>query len=336
MSGKKTRRILCVGVTPSLQRTIRFPSLRLGQVNRAGSVTVSSGGKAINVARTLKALKESPLVTGFAGGETGNAMVSFVEKLGIETDIVWTDQPTRICTTLIDETTGCVTELVEEAPLPAPDEWSVLDEKLALLLAESDLMVVAGAPPPGSPEDLYARFVHRAQASGTAVLIDARGAVLMQALAYSPVLAKLNDQELAATCGRPIDTEGALRAAAQMLIGRGAQWVLVTQGEKDAWLLNETLAWRFTPPAVEVLNAVGSGDATTAGIAAGLVRGQSVPDAVRLGIACGSASAMKLTPGDLDADLVKQLVPEVCVAGSKPGGLLNSINRLQPAPGRQP
>ncbi|WP_089724184.1 1-phosphofructokinase family hexose kinase [Candidatus Thiosymbion oneisti] len=317
LSGKETRRILCVGVTPCLQRTIRFSSLQLGQVNRAHSVAVSSGGKSINVARTLKALKESPLVAGFAGGETGNTMVSFLGEMGIETDIVWTDQPTRICTTLIDRTTACVTELVEEAPLPTPDEWSALDEKLSLLLAESDIMVVAGAPPPGSPEDIYARFARRAQASGVAVLIDARGEALMQALAYLPVLAKLNDQELVATCGRPIDTEGALRKAAQMLISGGAQWVLITQGKKDAWLLNETLAWRFTPPAVHVLNAVGSGDATTAGIAAGLVRGQSMPDAVQLGIACGSANATTLTPGDVDADLVKKLVPEVGVAGSK-------------------
>ncbi len=317
MSGKEAYRILCVGITPCLQRTIRFSGLQLGQVNRAGSVAVSSGGKSINVARTLKALEESPLVTGFAGGATGNTMVSFLGEIGIETDIVWTDQPTRICTTLIDGTTACVTELVEEAPLPAPDEWSALDEKLSLRLAESDMMVVAGAPPPGSAEDIYARFTRRAQASGVAVLIDARGEVLMQALSYLPVLAKLNDQELVATCGRPIDTEEALRKAAQMLISRGAQWVLVTQGEKDAWLLNKALAWRFTPPAVDVLNAVGSGDATTAGIAAGLVRGRSMPGAVQFGIACGSASATTLTPGDLDADLVKKLVPEVRVTAGR-------------------
>jgi len=259
------------------------------------------------------------LITGFAGGETGRTMVSFLGEVGIETDIVWTDQPTRICTTLIDDTAAWVTELVEEAPLPAPDQWSALDQKLSLLLPENDLMVVAGAPPPGSPEDVYARFAHRAQASGVAVLIDVRGAVLMRALSCSPMLVKLNDLELAATCGRLVDTEGVLREAAQMLISGGAQWVLVTQGERDAWLLNESLAWRFTPPAVEVLNTVGSGDATTAGIAAGLVRGQSMPDAVQLGIACGSASATTLTPGDLDADLVKRLVPEVRVASSTLG-----------------
>jgi len=318
MSSRKTHRILCVSVTPCLQRTIRFSSLRLGQVNRADSVAISSGGKSVNVARTLKALQESPLVTGFSGGETGNTMVSFLKEIRITTNMVRTDQSTRICTTLIDDTTACVTELVEEAPLPTPDEWSALDERLSLLLAESSMMVLAGAPPPGSPEGVYARFVHRAQASEVTVLIDAHSEVLMQALAYSPVLAKLNDQELAATCGRLIDTEGALREAARMLIRRGARWILVTQGEKDAWLLNETLSWRFMPPAVKVLNPVGSGDATTAGIAAGLIRGQSVPDAVQLGIACGSASTTTLTPGDLDVGLVKKLVPEVYVTGTSP------------------
>jgi len=145
------------------------------------------------------------------------------------------------------------------------------------------------------------------------VLIDARGETLKQALPTSPLLAKLNDQELAATCGWPVDTEERLREAARALITEGAQWCLVTQGGENAWLLSKTAAWRFTPAAVGVLNTVGSGDATTAGIAAGLLRGRSMPDAVRLGIACGSASATRLTPGDLDIDLAEKLVAEVRV-----------------------
>lgn len=83
-----------------------------------------------------------------------------------------------------------------------------------------------------SPEDIYAKLARRAQEAGVTVLIDACGEVLMQALAYSPVLVKLNDQKLVATCREPINTEGALREAAQMLISRDAQWVLITQGKK--------------------------------------------------------------------------------------------------------
>lgn len=311
MPHKEPSRILCLSVTPSLQRTIRFKSLHIGQVNRANSVTVTAGGKSVNVARTLKLLQESPLVAGFAGGETGDRMVSDLWEMGIETDIVHTSQPTRICTTLIDEQAASVTELVEEAPLPMRDEWSALDERLSVHLANSDTMVVAGAPPPGSPEGVYAGFARKAQEAGAKVLIDARGAPLMEALPCSPLLVKLNDHELSATSGKSVDTEEALRGAMEILVTRGAQWVLVTQGSQDAWLLGETAAWRFTPPAVNVLNAIGSGDATTAGIAAGLLRGRSMPDAVQLGIACGSASATTLIPGDLDFDLVQELLLEV-------------------------
>lgn len=311
MPNKESSRVLCLSVTPCLQRTIRFKSLQISQVNRADSVTVTPGGKSINVARTLKLLQESPLVTGFAGDETGARMVSYIREMGIETDIVRTSQPTRICTTLIDERAASVTELVEEAPLPIHDEWLALDEKLSLNLAKGDVVVVAGAPPPSSPDDIYAKFTRKAQELGAKVLIDAHGTMLMEALPCSPLLAKLNDHELSATSGKSVDTEEALCGAARMLIERGAQWVLVTQGKQDAWLLSETAAWRFRPPAVNTLNAIGSGDATTAGIAAGLLRNQSMPDAVQLGIACGSASATTLTPGDLDLDLVRKLLLEV-------------------------
>jgi tagatose 6-phosphate kinase len=122
MPDQESSRILCVGVAPCLQRTVRFSNFRVGEVNRARSVVASSGGKSVNVARTLKALQESPLVTGFAGGDTGNVMNSFLGHIAIEADFIWTSQATRICTTLIDETTGSVTELVEEAPLPTGDE----------------------------------------------------------------------------------------------------------------------------------------------------------------------------------------------------------------------
>jgi tagatose 6-phosphate kinase len=314
MMGEKVGGILCVGLTPCLQRTMRLKGLEVGQVNRAASVTVSSGGKPINVARALRALGESPRVTGFAGGDTGSAMVAFLRGLGLETDMVWTGQATRICTTLIDEATGSVTELVEEAPLPTPDEWAALDERISLLLSESDMMVLAGAPPPGSPSDIYARLAREARESGSEVLIDSRGEALMRALPSAPLLAKMNDQELAETCRGSIDTTEGLRKEGRELIEIGAHWLLVTRGKMDAWLLNDTAAWRFTPPAVEVLNAVGSGDATMAGIAAGLRRGRPMPDAIRLGIACGSAAATTLTPGDLDAELVVEVIPEVRVS----------------------
>ena len=311
MPNQEFSRILCVSLTPCLQRTVRFSNFQVSEVNRARSVAVSSGGKSVNVARTLKALQESPLATGFAGGETGNTMSLFLEQIGVETDFIRTNQETRICTTLIDDTTGSVTELVEEAPLPTANEWSLLDEKLSSLLAPNAMMILAGAPPPGSPEDIYARYAKRARESGSTLLLDARDAPLIEALPHAPLLAKLNHQELAATCRRPIPTDQELRRSARLLLDGGAQWILVTCGEQDAWLLNETAAWRFSPPAVDVLNAIGSGDATTAGIAAGLRRGQSMPDAVRLGIACGSASAATLTPGDVDTGLVEQLVREV-------------------------
>jgi 6-phosphofructokinase 2 len=51
----------------------------------------------------------------------------------------------------------------------------------------------------------------------------------------------------------------------------------------------------FAPVTVPPGSGVGAGDAMVAGVAVGLVRGWSLTDAVRLGIAAGAA--MLLTPG---------------------------------------
>ncbi len=311
MSERNAKPILCVGITPCLQRTLRFDRIEFGEVNRVRSVTVSSGGKAINVARALKTLGGVPLVTGFAGGETGAAMNDYLRRFDIGTDFVATRAATRICTTLIDETTGDTTELVEEAEQPSKEEWHVLDRALAKLLPQCQLVVIAGAPPPNSLIDVYARMVRLAHAADVNVVLDCRGPYLLQALAAAPFFVKLNGRELRATCDRAIESDAQLQRAAQMLTEQGARWVLITRGALPALLHSGDHNWMLNPPSVDVLNAIGSGDAATAGIAAGLSRGYLVPKAVRYGIACGSASALTLEPGDLDPAIVHQLESRV-------------------------
>jgi fructose-1-phosphate kinase PfkB-like protein len=63
--------------------------------------------------------------------------------------------------------------------------------------------------------------------------------------------------------------------------------------------------WRS--PRVTAKNPVGSGDAMMAGIAVGLWRGESMVEAIRLGIACGAANAMTVEPGFVRLTDVKRL-----------------------------
>jgi 6-phosphofructokinase 2 len=67
----------------------------------------------------------------------------------------------------------------------------------------------------------------------------------------------------------------------------------------------------FRPPPVHPVSTVGAGDSMVAGISAGLASGRSLAEAVRLGVAAGTAAV--LTPGTelCDAADVERLVDQV-------------------------
>jgi 6-phosphofructokinase 2 len=50
--------------------------------------------------------------------------------------------------------------------------------------------------------------------------------------------------------------------------------------------------WWARPPAISTASVVGAGDALVGGFLTGWARGQGLLDAFRLGVACGSATAM--------------------------------------------
>jgi fructose-1-phosphate kinase PfkB-like protein len=84
---------------------------------------------------------------------------------------------------------------------------------------------------------------------------------------------------------------------------------VISDGARSIYVSEESgaRASTFSPPRVQTKNPVGSGDAMMAGIAVGLVRGQSVLEAVRFGAACGAANAMTAVPGFIQTADVRRL-----------------------------
>jgi tagatose 6-phosphate kinase len=113
---------------------------------------------------------------------------------------------------------------------------------------------------------------------------------------------KPNRKELAATFNRPVDTDAALHDAMRCAIDAGAHWIVVTLGAQGACLCNGQRFWHIPAPAIQVVNAIGSGDAFAAGLAAALFDRQplpeaGVPEACLLAAACAAANALTDTTG---------------------------------------
>ncbi len=288
-----------------------FDRVQLGEVNRCRNVTLSAAGKGANVARVLHTLGAPTILLSFCGGEAGKLWLNDLKRAGITVEIVRTRSTTRICQTLIDRSTGEITELVREAPLPTRTEWATLLRRFEAMLGRARLVVIAGALMPGAKDTVYRDLARLARSHSVPVLIDSQKTALMKMLPCHPLIAKLNVHELESTLGRSLRSEKQIVTGARRLIQRGAQHVVVTHGAQGAWLVLPDRVWRFKSPRIRALNPIGSGDAATAGIAYGILKGKDIAEGMRLGMACGAANVLTLTPGDVDLRMVRKLTCKV-------------------------
>ena len=304
-------KILCLGTTPAVQRVMIFRKLTLDAVNRATMTLDGAAGKSVNVAKVLKVLGEQPLATGFLGGERGKLLQQDLEAKGIESDFVTVSTPTRQCITVIDESAGTQTELVEESlPVGAAD-FEKLGAVIRRRLPECQAMVMSGTLVTGGPANLYFECTQLAENAGALSVVDGQGKALLEALPAKPGLVKPNRSELAATVGHQLHDDAAVRKAMRELRERGAQRVVVTAGKAATLAFDGKNFWQVVSPRLKAVNPIGSGDAFTAGLVSRLLHGDDLGEACRWGSAAGAANALTPMPGEVNREDVERLAGEV-------------------------
>lgn len=322
--------IVCVGLSPTVQKTLLFTHpLALGEVNRVRQVLVTASGKAVNVARVLCTLGGPALLIHPLGGESGRFIEHTLDEEGIPQNAIWSerDAPTRTCTTIL---AGPATEMVEEAPPLTQVDATWLFDAILEALGAAQALALCGSLPPGSPSDYFARLVREARFMGVPTLLDTQRDALVDALAERPWLVKPNLREAIAALGLP-ETSTAVQAA-QALVAAGATWALVSEGSSGSVLVGPDIEpTRFTPPQIQVVNPIGSGDSLTAGLLLRhFITASSVPDAVAYGTACAAANCLTATSGVVIPEDVQRLEPHVVRALAAPSRARRAGNRPKP------
>ncbi|MDQ3440514.1 MAG: 1-phosphofructokinase family hexose kinase [Planctomycetota bacterium] len=308
--------IICLGTTPAVQRIMTFATLHLDGVNRATRVTQSASGKSLNVTRVVHTLGEPVIATGFIGGDAAAFIRNDLDAAGIRHDFVEVEPVTRTCVTVIDESAGTATELIEESKGVEPEAWPRLADTLESLLPTAGVLALSGTLTPGAPQDFYAQCVRQASAHGVQTIVDATGEPLRHALAAQPYVVKPNRGEIGNTLGVDTSSDEGLRDAMKQLVAQGAEWVVVTTGGDSVIVSNGRAFWRVTVPHVDVVSPIGSGDSFAAGLAVGILRGQPVDEACILATACGAANAMTPAPGFVRPADVERLQRAISVTAN--------------------
>jgi tagatose 6-phosphate kinase len=264
--------IHAVCLNAALDITYHLPEFTPGASHRVERVTRRAGGKGVNVARVLRQLGADVVVVGFAGGDSGRAVVAELDRDAIRHRFVAVEGDTRSTVTLATGDQASV--LNEPGPAIAADGWARLVAELDDSLAADDVLVLSGSVPPGVPVTAYAELIALGSARGVATVLDAEGAALRAALPAAPTVAKPNAIEAVAALGLADDPVTAARA----LVAAGARNAAVSCGADGVVAVVERRALRVRLPERVPGNPTGAGDALTAGIARGLASGASWTD----------------------------------------------------------
>ena len=285
--------IYTVTFNPAIDYVVRLDApLEVGQVNRAKGEDCVLGGKGINVSGVLAQLGHKSVALGFVAGETGAWLERGLAAQGIATDFIRLEQGmTRINVKI---KAGQETELNGAGPDIPERAMQQLEEKLDAL-NENDILILAGSIPQSLAQDTYERLLARLDGKGVRCVVDATRDLLVNVLQYHPFLIKPNNYELGEIVGRELATDEEIIAAARTLQAKGARNVLVSMAGDGALLVDESgEVHRIGCPKGRVVNSVGAGDSMVAGFVAGWLQSGSYTQALRLGTACGSATAFSL------------------------------------------
>ena len=282
--------VYTITLNPAFDYVLFVDELQTRDINRSRSEALYCGGKGINVSTVLKELGVPSVAWGFIAGFTGEELARRLREDGIRADF------TRVKRglTRINVKIKAREEVDVNANGPEVDE-----SEIAALMAkldeakEGDVVILAGAPPKKLPADIYQQMLRRLEGKGVRFVVDAEGDLLRNVLPYKPLLIKPNHHELAGLFGAPdrLSEEEIVRLA-RRLQDEGARNVLVSRGGDGALLVDENGAVHTLGSLPgKVVNTVGAGDSMVAGFVAGLLRTGDYGYALKLGSACGNATA---------------------------------------------
>lgn len=300
--------ILTVTLNTALDLTYTVPALAPHTAHRVTEVTERPGGKGVNVARVLAALGHEAVITGFAGGPTGDVLRDLLAPLPVRDALVPISGSTRRTVAVVDSATGDATQFSEPGPVVAQSEWAALVTAYEELLGGARAVALCGSLPRGIHVGAYGELVRRARRAGVPVLLDTSGEPLRRGIAARPDLVKPNADELAALTG----SREPLRAARDAR-RRGAHAVVASLGPDGLLAVTPDGTWAAAPPARVAGDPTGAGDSAVAGLLSALVEGGSWPERLARATALSAATVHAPAAGEFDPARYDELLTRVTV-----------------------
>lgn len=282
--------ILTLTVNPAIDRIITVDRLVFEDRAYILSTTEAAGGRGINAARVLTSFGAPTVAITTSGRDVGRKFEDLLKRDGFSTEIVTIRHNIRINLTISDRQ-GLSVKLNEQGPPLSKLEMTRIRKSVEKLLPSASWLMLCGSLPPGVDPHFYTNLIRIAAKHNVNALLDTDGDALLHGIEGAPAIVTPNQSEAERLLNRALITRSHWVEAVQQIKSMGPQYVVLSLGSRGVVAASDQGVTEVTPPRVEALSPIGAGDALAAAIVWSMNRGDSFEDALRWGVAAGTASA---------------------------------------------
>lgn len=282
--------IVTLTINPAIDRIFSVDRLAFEDRSYINSVGESAGGRGINASRVIHSFGGETHAVLTSGGDSGKRMEDHLTPLGFRTTLVPIRKEIRTNLTITDKH-GLTVNLNETGPELSKAEVSSVEAAVHAALKDASWLLLCGSLPPGVPPSFYGKLIAMARKRKVKTLLDADREALREGIEQQPTVVTPNQQEAERLLGRSLLTRTHNLEAAAQIRGMGAESVVLSLGSRGAIGAFPSGMVEALPPRVDAVCPIGAGDALTAGYTWSCTLKRNQPEALRWGVAAGTASA---------------------------------------------
>jgi 6-phosphofructokinase 2 len=282
--------IVTLTLNPAIDRTVTVDRLVFEDRAYITSSSESAGGRGINAASVIHSFGGKTMAIVPAGGESGTHFEDLVKASGFKLVVV----PVRCGVRhnlIITDKQGLTIKLNEYGADLEKPELARLEKEIRARLEKASWLMICGSLPPGVPARFYAQLIKMARKLGVKTLLDTDGDALDAGIVAKPTVVKPNQPEAERLLKTALLTRTHFLQAVERIQKMGAESVILSLGTQGAVGGFDHQMIEVIPPRVDAIAPIGAGDALAAAFVWSMERSGDFRDALRWGVACGTASA---------------------------------------------
>jgi 1-phosphofructokinase family hexose kinase len=302
--------IVTLTINPTIDRVISVDRLAFEDRAYINSTRESAGGRGINASCVIHSFGGQTLAVLICGGDAGKRLQVHLQSHGHPFQVVPVENEIRTNLTITDKH-GLTVNLNEVGPPLAKAEVERVERAVEETLDRASWLMICGSLPPGVPPGLYGRLIAAARKKKVKTLLHADGEALREGMEERPTVATPNQQEAERLLGRTLLTRTHYLEAAERMRAMGPEAVVLSLGSRGAIGAFREGLYEALPPRVDAVCPIGAGDALSAAYTWAMERKNSGVEALRWGVAAGTASArlpgMKFASLEQTQEIYKQV-----------------------------